>query len=102
MSSEDSNLTLEKLAINTRLEKVELILNTLVVEGRLKTESDKVIIKAIQENVESLTHIINGNGKIGLAEKVRKIEDVVAQVKWLWISIIAFSANFVKDWILKS
>ena len=54
----------------------------------------------MQENIESLNHVVNGNGKVGLAEKVRNIEGLVGHVKWIWIAIIGFTANFIKDWIV--
>lgn len=96
----DADLTLEKARVVQRLEGLELAVNTLVTEGRLKTENDKPIILAMQANMELLNHVVNGNGKVGLSEKVRSLEGVVKSVRWMWIAIIGFTVTTLRDWIM--
>ena len=93
-------LTLEKARVVERLEQLEISVNTLLTENRLKGENDKPILRAMQENIESLNHVVNGNGRVGLAEEVRGLKNVVKSVRWMWIAIIGFTVTTVRDWII--
>jgi predicted XRE-type DNA-binding protein len=62
----DNDLTLEKMEINKRLSSLETVVNNWITTTTIKQKQDTLIL-------EKLSHIVIGNGEIGLAENVRNL-----------------------------
>lgn len=90
----NNSLDLEKQRIGDRLEALERTVSNYMSITELRMKNQEVTL-------EKLNHIIVGNGNPGIAEKVRKLEDLSNQVKAIWIAMIVFGANLAKDWWLK-
>ena len=94
-------LTLEKLRINERLMAVEEYAKESNIMLKSNAERLLQLLENQQKSIDRINIVLFGNGTPGLNERVRGIEKMVNQVKVIWIAIIGFAANTIKDWFIK-